>query len=654
MKERFFPLFPDGRRGVSIAAKLALMIVAGVGAVFLAIVFYGYSTSREALEEEFQGRMENLGRAAESQFLQIPMVAEAVTRDLATMITLFEPPPEKMPEMMKELLASHSQVTGLYVGFSKQATNPLFRNFCPLVFRQGNSIQYKNLAGEMDWTVQDWYQLPLQMGKPLWTEPFFADERAESMMISYGIPLYDANWRYLASIGASLELHWLADIISTMEVGGHGYVFLVTSNGAFVSHPRRELLMRETLFTVAETENRPDLIPLGHKMIQGEKGVASLYDPLRGDLLVFFRPVGNIGWSLGIVFPEEEVLDDIIHLRRVQTFLGLGGVFAMLLMVFFISNRISGPIRKLKDATMLLASGNLHAPLPPVTGRDEVALLTGSFASMRENLLLHLERLKTETAARERIASELDIARSIQMSLVPRTFPPFPKDGRIDLFAKLEPAREVGGDFYDFFHTDEDHLLLVVGDVSGKGIPAALFMAVTRSFVKALAISSGSCVPPGELMAAVNDRIAEGNDACMFVTLCFVLVDLRNGSFSYACGGHPFPRLLGGDAAMPLAPVKGPLVGAMEGMIFEEGGGRLNEGEGIFLFTDGVTEAFDVDESLLSEGLMDQWLGEMRTLGSEALVREMRNRITHFADGAEQSDDITLLCFRYTGGNKKV
>jgi len=654
MKERFFPLFPDGRRGVSIAAKLALMIVAGVGAVFLAIVFYGYSTSREALEEEFQGRMENLGRAAESKFLQIPMVAEAVTRDLATMITLFEPSPEKMPEMMKELLAPHSQVTGLYVGFSKQATNPLFRNFCPLVFRQGNALQYKNLAGEMDWTVQDWYQLPLQMGKPLWTEPFFADERAESMMISYGIPLYDANWRYLASIGASLELHWLADIISTMEVGGHGYVFLVTSNGAFVAHPRRELLMRETLFTVAEMENRPDLIPLGHRMIRGEKGVASLYDPLRGDLLVFFRPVGNIGWSLGIVFPEDEVLDDIIHLRRVQTFLGLGGVFAMLLMVLFISNRISGPIRKLKDATMLLASGDLHAPLPPVTGRDEVALLTGSFASMRENLLLHLERLKNETAARERIASELDIARSIQMSLVPRTFPPFPKDGRIDLYAKLEPAREVGGDFYDFFHTDEDHLLLVVGDVSGKGIPAALFMAVTRSFVKALAVSIGANPSPGELMAAVNDRIAEGNDACMFVTLCFVLVDLRDGSFSYACGGHPFPRLLAGDAAIPLAPVKGPLVGAMEGMVFEEGGGRLKEGEGIFLFTDGVTEAFDVDESLLSEGLMDRWLGEMRTLGSEALVREMRNRITRFAGGAEQSDDITLLCFRYTGGNRRV
>lgn len=649
MKEHLFPLFPDGRRGVSIAAKLSLMIIAGVGAIFLAIVFYGYSTSRAALEEEFGARMENLGNAASSTFQQIPRVAEAVTHDLASMLTFFDPPPGKIPEMMRALLESHGEVSGLSIGFSKEAANPLLRNFCPIVFRRGDSILYHDIAQDLDWTVQDWYQLPLQMGKPLWTEPFFGDDGSGAMMVNYSIPVYDASLRYLASVGASLELNWLAGIISAMEVGGRGYVFLVSANGTFVSHPRRELLMRETLFTVAEMENRPDLIPLGHSMIGGETGVHSLIDPLRGRLLVFFRPVGDMGWSLGIVFPEEEVLDDIIHLRRVQTFLGLGGMLALLLMVFFISGRISGPIRRLKDATQRLSSGDLDVPLPPISGRDEVALLTVSFASMRENLLLYVERLKTETAARERIASELDIARSIQMSLVPRTFPPFPQDGRIDLFARLEPAREVGGDFYDFFRTDEDHLMLVVGDVSGKGIPAALFMAVTRSFIKAAAAASGGCPSPAELMAAVNDQIVEGNEACMFVTLSFVLVDLRDGSFRYAGGGHPFPRVFGSEGAAALPPVKGPLVGAMQGMRFEEGSGRLKEGEGLFLFTDGVTEAFNADEALLSEDVMDIWLSEMRSLGSEALVREMRLRISGFAGSAEQSDDITLLCFRYMG-----
>ncbi len=231
--------------------------------------------------------------------------------------------------------------------------------------------------------MQDWYQLPLQMGKPLWTEPFFGDDGSGAMMVNYSVPVYDSSWRYLASVGASLELNWLAGIISAMEVGGKGYVFLVTSNGAFVSHPRRELLMRETLFTVAEMENRPDLIPLGYSMIRGETGVHSLYDPLRGRLLVFFRPVGDMGWSLGIVFPEEEVLDDIIRLRRVQTFLGLGGLMALLLMVFFISGRISGPIRRLKDATQRLSSGDLKRLSAGLrTGRG--GLLTVSFASMRE------------------------------------------------------------------------------------------------------------------------------------------------------------------------------------------------------------------------------------------------------------------------------
>jgi sigma-B regulation protein RsbU (phosphoserine phosphatase) len=150
MKEHLFPLFPDGRRGVSIAAKLSLMIIAGVGAIFLAIVFYGYSTSRAVLEEEFSARMENLGNAAESKFRQIPRVAEAVTRDLVSVLTFFNPPPGKIPEMMKVLLESHPEVSGLSIGFSKQAGDPLLRNFCPIVFRRGGAILYQDLAQELD------------------------------------------------------------------------------------------------------------------------------------------------------------------------------------------------------------------------------------------------------------------------------------------------------------------------------------------------------------------------------------------------------------------------------------------------------------------------------------------------------------------------
>jgi sigma-B regulation protein RsbU (phosphoserine phosphatase) len=242
------------------------------------------------------------------------------------------------------------------------------------------------------------------------------------------------------------------------------------------------------------------------------------------------------------------------------------------------------------------------------------------------------------------------------MSLVPRTFPPFPKDDRIDLFALLEPAREIGGDFYDFFMTDENHLLLIIGDVSGKGVPAALFMAVTRSFMKAFASMTDSASDnrpdgPAALLSAVNDRIVEDNDACMFVTLFCVSVDLRDGGFRYASGGHPAPWKISGGEVIALPRVKGPLVGAIGGVSFQEGAGVLQPGDTLFLFTDGVTEALNEREELLGDERVQKWLGETAAgnPGSGVVVERMRGRITEFVNGAEQSDDITMLCFGYAG-----
>ena len=654
----------SARTGLSIAGKLALMTMAGVGLIFLLIIAYGYVSSVGAMEAEFRARIENLGEATASKIRRIPRVAEAVTHDMATILRSFKPDPEQLRDVMKSLIEPHPEVSGLFVGFSRQSGDALLDNFCPFVYRQDSTIGWRNLAEVYDWTVWDWYQLPLQLGKPVWTEPFFGNEGTGSMVVDYCVPIYDENWRYLASIGASIELHWLTNVIATMNVGNNGYIFLITSNGTMVSHPWRETIMKETIFTISEADGNPEVWELGRRMVEGKKGLFKFYDRKRDrHLLVWHQPIEGMGWSLGIVFPEKEILAGVNRLSRTQLLLGLAGMAGMLAVSLFIASRISRPIRSLKDATLLLASGRLDAPLPPISGNDEVALLTESFTSMRDSLIVHIEELRTTTAARERIESELDIARSIQMSLVPRTFPPFPKDDRIDLFATLEPAREVGGDFYDFFMTDANHLLLIVGDVSGKGVPAALFMAVTRSFMKAYSQMNGCAAEPegatngpAALLSAVNDRIIEGNDACMFVTLFCVSVDLRDGGFRYACGGHPAPWKISGGAVVALPRVKGPLVGAIGGVSFEEGAGALQPGDTLFLFTDGVTEALNQREELLGDERVRDWLGETTSgnPGSEVVIERMRGRIGTFVDGADQSDDITMLCFRYKGPGTKT
>ena len=635
-------------RHLGIAGKLALMTMGGAGCILLVMVGYGYFSSLRAVEKEFHARLENLGEATASKIRRIPRVAEAVTQDLATALRFFSPSPDMVPEMLRHLLAPHPEVSGLFVGYARKKGDPVLQNFCPVVFREGEKINFQNLAEVADWTVWDWYQLPFQLRKPVWTEPFFSGNGGDGrMVVNYCVPLYDDHWKYVASLGASIELHWLTDVLSSLQVGDGGSVFLVTSNGTLVSHPREEWIMKETLFTVAEAENNPEKWALGRKMRDGEKGLGAFTDLRSGEKhLVYYQPIEGMGWSLGIVFPEKVVLAGVARLSRTQIVLGLLGMGAMLLMALSIARRITRPIRALSAATQVLASGNLEGPLPPQGGHDEVSHLTAAFSVMRNSLLERMKELAASTAKQERIASELDIARSIQMSLVPRTFPPFPERRDFDLFARLEPAREVGGDFYDFFKVDENHLLLTMGDVSGKGVPAALFMAVTRSFVRAFASGARG---PGALLAAVNDEIVEGNDACMFVTLFCALVDLRDGSFRYANGGHNSPWVLEGRTTSPLPSVAGTLVGFLRGRTFEEGHGRLAPGDALFLYTDGVTEALNPAEELLGEDRARQWLTELAETGSEALLEKMRRRIADFADGAEQSDDITMMCFRYWG-----
>ena len=334
----------SARTGLSIAGKLALMTMAGVGLIFLLIIAYGYVSSVGAMEAEFHARIENLGEATASKIRRIPRVAEAVTHDLATILRSFRPDPEQLRDVMKSLIEPHPEVSGLFVGFSRQTGDALLDNFCPFVYRQDSTIGWRNLAEVYDWTVWDWYQLPLQLGKPVWTEPFFGNEGTGSMVVDYCVPIYDENWRYLASIGTSIELHWLTNAISTMNVGNNGYIFLITANGTIVSHPRREIIMKETVFSISEEEGNPELWDLGRRMVEGKRGLFRYHDRKRDRrLLVWHQPIEGMGWSLGIVFPEKEILAGVNRLSRTQFLLGLAGMAGMLAVSLFVASRISRP-----------------------------------------------------------------------------------------------------------------------------------------------------------------------------------------------------------------------------------------------------------------------------------------------------------------------
>ena len=313
------------------------------------------------------------------------------------------------------------------------------------------------------------------------------------------------------------------------------------------------------------------------------------------------------------------------------------------IVVFFITSlgirHAIKPLRFLSDSAQEVAQGNFDAPLPTFKRQDEIAQLRDSFATMQQSLKQYMEELKASTAAKASIESELNVAHSIQMSMLPKTFPPFPERNDIELYGILKPAKAVGGDLYDFFVRDEK-MFFCIGDVSGKGVPASLVMAVSRTLFRNIAAHTAE---PGRIVETMNNAISDGNDNNMFVTLFVGVLDLQTGLLCYCNAGHNAPYLQ--NALLPCDPNLP--IGAMPDWRFTEQTIEIAQGSILFLYTDGLTEAENAQQDLFGEKRVDDVISSFE--GSpEELIEAMTAAVRRFVGDTEQSDDLTMLAFKYT------
>jgi sigma-B regulation protein RsbU (phosphoserine phosphatase) len=245
---------------------------------------------------------------------------------------------------------------------------------------------------------------------------------------------------------------------------------------------------------------------------------------------------------------------------------------------------------------------------------------------------------------KDRMEQELNVAHDIQMSMLPQNDAPFPDRQEFELRAMLIPAREVGGDFYDYFFINDDEICLIVGDVSGKGVPAALFMAVSKTMLKTSAMDDPS---PASILTRVNDELSADNPSCMFVTVFLAVANVRTGNVRYSNAGHNPPYLLHKNGALTCLDQRhGPILGAMGGIAFKESTAEIRKGELIYVFTDGVTEAMDAGGQLYSEARLEEVLTQSNNTMATDLIQRSLDDVNAHAYGAEQSDDITVLAFR--------
>jgi sigma-B regulation protein RsbU (phosphoserine phosphatase) len=315
----------------------------------------------------------------------------------------------------------------------------------------------------------------------------------------------------------------------------------------------------------------------------------------------------------------------------------VGGLILLMLVCIYTIGQALRPLTKFARQAEAVASGDFSVTLPDDGRRDEVGQLRQSFTEMQHSLVNYIEELKSTTAQKASIESELKVASDIQMSMVPRMFPAFPNRKDIDLFASITPAKEVGGDLYDFFIQDEK-LLFCVGDVSGKGIPASLFMAVTRNLFRIVAQQGHS---PADIATQINANLSRDNEQGMFVTMFIGKADLRTGRLDYCNCGHNAPIIDGQFLKMQY--VNQPL-GLWEDDPFCGESIDNIKGKQILLYTDGLNEAENQDKVILGNERLIELMKDAKDLGAKQVVDMLLAAVETHRAGADQNDDLTLLC----------
>ncbi len=636
----------------SIAFKLILFFTAGSGLILLFVLAFDTRYSRRLIEKDLEESARNLVSSSVNRIDAIMKPVQKVPENLACFLennTLSE---KEVISLLKAVVERNTDIYGAAVAFEPEALGQGERHFAPYFYRTEKGLEFVDLgAPSYNYPLKDWYRIPKELGRPRWSEPYFDEGGGNIVMLTYSVPFYrtKVGKRQLAGvITADISVQWLKQVVSAIRILRTGVGVLTSGNGTILTDPSGKLAMNETIFSLAEKRGDKRLMEIGRSMTRGESGYGPFVTAEGRETWACYAPVPSTGWTLSVIFPRDELYSDVNRLKVAAGILAASGIFLLSLFIVLISRSISGPLRAMVKATKEMAQGNLDASVPAVKSRDEVGILAESFGQMRESLKRYIRDLTETTAAKERIESELNITHDIQMSILPKTFPAFPERKEFDIYAFIEPARKVGGDFYDFFFIDDAHLCFVIADVSGKGIPSALLMAETKTLIKVTANRSKS---PDQILYSVNNELCKGNDTGMFVTIFLGILDTATGEVLYSNGGHPPPLIIGiGGKAEFLRVSPGLVAGARENFEYVTGGLVLKEGETLFVYTDGVTEAMNPVGELFSE---QRLLASLVALSANP-IGEMLGRLTEeiifFAQGAPQSDDITMMALKFTGG----
>ncbi len=651
----------------SFANKLSWRLVLTLSIVMGGAIYLIYQVSWAVLNTESVMRHSTFCVRTSKEISEIVSNVRLATINNVSNLEEHLDRPDRFHDILKRVVEINPHLQCIGISFVADYYPQKGRWYAPYARRDSVGNVITGYAGDSqhDYLQEADIQKALASEEGFWTKPYVDCVDRETPLVSYMQPVHDRSGKVVAVITSDLSLTFLKEAMSGIEMrlnwwtggagvdfkGAYSYTFIIDNDGVYVSHPDTARILKENYFDYARKQSDTLAVHAGHLMLSGNQG--SYYGSDDDHVLqieginsyLFYAPITETGWGLGVSVPELSF--KVVGYGFVSILLFL--IIIALIVVFFASffgiRRAVKPLKTLAQATEEVAQGKFDTPLPKIKSHDEIRLLRDSFEEMQHSLTKYIDQLQTTTAQKATMESELKIAHNIQMSMLPKTFPPYPQRQDVDIYGMLTPAKAVGGDLFDFYIRDEQ-LFFCIGDVSGKGVPASLVMAVSRSLFRNISAHTSST---SAIVGSINDAMVEGNETGMFVTLFVGVLDLQSGRLRYCNGGHNAPLVISND--VQLLPCKSNLVvGIIPNHDYEEQQTTIQHGTTLFLFTDGLNEAEDAHQAQFGDERVNEVaeaLIQDQVTNPNDVIERMQKAVHQFVGTAEQSDDLTMMAIRY-------
>jgi sigma-B regulation protein RsbU (phosphoserine phosphatase) len=556
-----------------------------------------YYYAKEGIRQEVEHRAESELKAKSLEIRNVMNVVEVAVENMAWAVELRLSQPDSMVAVTQKLLADNEYIVGSAVAFEPNYYKNKGRQFSPYTYKHDGTTTSKQLGTDQyDYHSMEWYTAPMESGHGYWSEPYFDEGGGEMMMSTYSLPIHDAAGRCVAIFTADVSLDWLSEIINARHIYPSSYNLLLSRKGQIMACPEDSLVMRQSIRQATAGMADTTVEYINRQMMAGRSGQATVTDDKGSKNYVFYAQMdGDTGWSMAVVCADHEIYHSLRWMAVNVTILMLVGLILLAYIIW----------RAARNAR-------------------------------------HLQAVNAE---KERIGSELHIASAIQMGMLPKIFPTYPDRDDVQLYGSLTPAKEVGGDLFDFFIRDEK-LFFCIGDVSGKGVPASLVMAVTRSLFRSVSAHESM---PDRIVSSMNESMADMNETNMFVTLFLGVLDLPTGRMRYCNAGHDAPLLIG-DGVGTLPVESNIPVAVMSGWKFVSQEAQIFTGTTIFLFTDGLTEAENAGHAQFRMERVEETARQALAAQEQVpkqIIQWMGDAVHQFVGDAEQSDDLTMLAIQY-------